>query len=207
MATLDVLTLAEAKGALKKVVGPIDETVLAGWITGLSERLDGLVGPVVQRAVTEVYDGGEPTLYLRYHPISSVTRVVEYSGFTRYEPTPETFGSAPADAYLVDPYEFDPQYLGNAVHRRIGGFDAKWARGRRNVQVEYVAGRFATTAVVGQLFKRSVGLMLVNAWRSMESTTASSGEFDIPFSSFPTFAVPKAVRELLAGQIQDPLPL
>jgi hypothetical protein len=205
--TYDVLTLVEGRAALKKHTTALDETTLASWITGASRRLDRLVGPIVRRSVVEDLDGyGDTTLYLTYHPNTAITSVVEWSGTTSTALVEETRGNL-VDGFLPQPWEFDPTFLGNELHRRIGGIDAGWARGRRNVVVTYSAGRYADTASVDPLFKRSCGLMLVNAWRSLESTVVEQGEYDIPISSFPTFAVPRAVRELCAGQIQDPLPL
>jgi len=204
---IDVLTLAEGKAALRKHVASLDEATLASWITAASEMLDDLIGPVVCRTVVEHLTGrGETTLFLRYHPNTSVTSVVEYSGSTPYELVAETNGN-PSDGYVAEPYEYDPRFLGCELHRRVGGLDASWARGRNNVEVTYVAGRFADTASVRPKHKRAVGLILLNAWRSMEDTTATQGEFDIPFASFPTFAMPKAVRQMFPDEIQDPLPM
>lgn len=205
--TYDVLTFTEGRAALKKHTATLDETTLASWVTAASRRLDTLVGPIVRRSVSEELDGwAEPTLYLRYFPNTAISSVIEYSGAVGSELVEETRGAL-VDGYLAQPYEFDPAFLGNELHRRVGGLDANWAPGRRNVVVTYIAGRFADTASVDPLFKRAAGLMLVNAWRSLEQTTVEQGDYDIPISSFPTFAVPRAVRELFAGQIQDPTPL
>lgn len=204
---LDVLTLTEAKAALKKHTSSVDETTLASWVTGVSRRLDTLVGPIVRRSVVEDLDGyGDTTLYLRYHPNTAISSVIEYSGAVGSELVEETRGAL-VDGYLAQPFEFDPQFLGNELHRRVGGLDATWPRGRRNVAVTYIAGRYASTAEVDALFKRAAGLMVINAWRSTEATTVEQGDYDIPISSMPTYAVPRAVRQLFAGQIQDDTPL
>jgi hypothetical protein len=205
--TYDVLTLVEAKASLKKHTSALDETTLASWVTAASRRLDTLVGPIVRRSVSEELSGeAETTLYLRYFPNTAISSVIEYSGAIGSELVEETRGAL-VDGYLAEPYSFDPTFLGNELHRRIGGVDASWASGRRNVVVTYIAGRYADTASVDPLFKRSCGLMLINAWRSLENTTVEQGDYDIPISSFPTFAVPRAVRELLKDQLQDPTPL
>jgi hypothetical protein len=205
--TYDVLTLVEGRAALKKYTSTLDETTLASWITAASRRLDTLVGPIVRRTVSEELNGqGDTTLYLRFFPNTGVSSVIEYSGTVGAELAEETRGAV-VDGYLAEPYSHDPAFLGNELHRRVGGLDASWARGRRNVVVTYIAGRYADTASVDPLYKRSCGLVLLNAWRSLEQTTVQQGDYDIPISSFPTFAVPRAVRELLRDELQDPLPL
>lgn len=205
--TYDVLTLDEGKATLKKHTTAVDETTLASWITAASRLLDDRVGPIVRRAVVEDVDGdGDTTLYLRYFPNTAIVSVTEYSGAVSSALVEETRGSL-VDGYLPEPYEFDPTYLGCELHRRVGGLDASWPRGRRNIVVNYTAGRFADTASVDAKYKRACGLILINAWRSLESTTVQQGEYDIPVSSFPTFVLPRAVRELLEGELQDPTPL
>lgn len=206
--TLDVLTLAEGKAAAK-LSGTVvyDATLLPAWITGISLRLDKLVGPIVQRTVTaEKHSGGRKRIFLHHHPITSISSVVEYSGTVGLTLAEETNATKP-DGYIVEDYSANPTYLSNIVRRRIGGWDAVFAAGRRNVETSYVAGRFATTAAVDERFKRAASLTLINLWRSHQESTGQVGEFDVPFANFPTFAIPKAVRELFPGEIQDPTPL
>jgi len=82
VATLDVLTLTEAKEALNlTATQQYDATELPAWITGVSARLDELVGPVVRRTITgETHDGGGHVIRLRYYPVTAVTSVTEYDG-------------------------------------------------------------------------------------------------------------------------------
>lgn len=209
MADLDVITLTEGRAALlKENASNVDDAKLAGWITAVSKRLDRLVGPVVRRTITgEKHNGGHPEVFLRYHPNTSITSVTEYSGTTATVLTAETNASQPLDAYLVDDYEADPTLLGNCLRRRSGGVDGTFPAGRKNVLVTYVPGRFADTGTVDADFKRAADLMLINLWRSQQDSVAQVGEYDVPQNIFPTFAVPRAVREMFDGQIQDPLPL
>lgn len=207
--TLDVVTLAEAKTLLNLTgTGTQYDSELEGWITAASRRLDKLVGPVVRRTITdEEHDGGVARIFLYYHPIFSITSVTEYDGTTSTTLTAETNASKPDDAYKVDRYSEDRAYLSSIVNRRSAGADAVFPTGRGNVLVTYVPGRFATTAAVDERFKKGVGLMLLNFWRSQQDSTGQVGEFDVPQAIFPTFAVPNSVRELFDGEIQDPTPL
>lgn len=208
MATLDVVSLTEAKQALQLTGTTAHDTVLAAWITGVSLRLDRLVGPVVRRTVTaEPHDGGANRVHLRYHPNTSVTSVTEYDGTTGTVLTAETNALKPDDAYKALAYSADAAYRSNILVRRGGNADAVFAAGLENVEVTYVAGRFADTASVDERFKRGTALMLKNLWRSQVDGVGQVGEYDVPAVNFPAFAVPRAVRELFDGEIQDPLPL
>ena len=206
MATLDVITLAEGKSALNLTGTTAHDAELPGWITAVSKRLDRLIGPVVRRTITERRDGGgDHRIYLAKHPITSITSVTEYAGTVATVLTEETNAAKPADAYLVDTYEADPTLLSNVLRRRSGGVDVSFAVGARNIEVTYVAGRFATTASCDEDAKKAAGLMLLNLWRSQEDSTGQVGEFDVPQSNFPAFAVPRAVRQMFDGEIQDPM--
>lgn len=205
MATLDVLTLSEAKLALNLTGTTAHDVELAGFITASSLRLDELVGPVVRRHITdETHDGGAPSVFLRWWPVASVATVTEYSGTTATVLTPESPGSQPADAYLTEPYSADPTLKGPQLHRRSSGTDARFADGRGNVTVTYTAGRAVDTAAVDHRFKLAASLILINLWRSQQDSSGGMGEFDVPNQIFPRFAVPNAVRELMHGEVQEP---
>ena len=206
--TLDVLTLPEGKSALNLSGTTAHDGVLPGWITAVSRRLDKLVGPVVQRTITaEKHNGGVKRIFLKRFPNTSITSVTEYDGTTATVLTAETNALKPSDGYIVDDYSEDATYLSNIINRRGDGADATFAVGRKNIEATYVAGRFANTASVDERFKRGGALMLQNLWRAMQDGTGQVGEFDVPQSIFPTFAVPRSVRELFDGEIQDPTPL
>ncbi len=207
--TLDVLTLVEGKDCLLAAnAGTGSDAKLASFVTAVSRRLDRLVGPVVRRTITaERHDGGRPTIYLRKHPNTSITSVTEYDGTTATVLTEETLGTAPIYGWLADPYEFEPTWLGNAIRRRSSGVDASFPTGRGNVLVTYLAGRYTDTGTVDEHYKLGARLMLINLWRSQQDSVAQVGEYDVPQSIFPTFVIPRAVREHFEGEIQDPLPL
>lgn len=195
--TLDVLTLTEGKN----VVGiassdATEDTDLAAFITGISRRLDTLVGPIVNRTLTdELHNGGLRWIQLDYWPVASVTSVSEYVSTTETTLTAETNSTKPANAYML----YDEN---GRVYRRATNADACFATGRRNVKVTYVAGRAATTAAVDERFKRAAGIMLQNLWRSQEQGLFEADEFQFPRQNFPHFAIPNAVKELLHDEWQ-----
>ncbi|MEV5538480.1 hypothetical protein AB0L13_16615 [Saccharopolyspora shandongensis] len=206
MAALDVISLDEAKQAVNVTGTTEHDTELALWITAVSQRLDELVGPVVVRTITgEAHDGGRCLVMLAHYPVTSITSVSEYDSGTQVPLTAETLTTRPAAGYLADRYEPNPALLSRFVRRRSNGADAEFAAGRGNVVVSYSAGRFADTASVDPRFKAAANLMLINLWRSQQSSVGSVGEFDTPMSNFPTFAVPRAVREMLARELQEPI--
>lgn len=205
---LDVLSLPEAKEALNLTAVATHDGELPKWITTVSRRLDRLCGPVVQRTVTsEKHDGGARRVFLRHHPNTSITSIVEYDGTVATTLTAETNATKPAHGYLAEDYEPDPSLLSSIVYRRSSGADATFTPGRKNVAVTYMAGRFSDAASVDERYKTAARLMLLNLWRSQQDGTGLVSEFDVPQSNFPRFAVPRAVRELLDGEIQDPMPL
>lgn len=198
VADLDVLTLDEAKEALG--IDPDDtedDELLARKITAVSQALDGLCGPVVQRTVTEVHAGGRPHVWVDQPPVKSFTSVTEYDATVPQVLTAETYASQPAAAYLPDRFAGTTSTYNGKIRRRAGGVASTFPVGPEAVRVVYVAGRFESTATVDPIFKDVAGVMLKNSWRPHESGVQSLGEFDVPAQNFPRFGVPNYVRDLL----------
>lgn len=192
--TLDILTLEEAKRIL--AIGGLDSTrdeVLTMVITAASRRLDEGVGPVVRRSVTsetaKVYGSH---IELSMGPVSAVSSVTED-------------GTAlSASDWYAEPYRPDPTLLSGVIVRRTGDYPAGWQCGLGFVKVGYLAGRYASTTQVAAKYKHACGLILKNLWRSYESNVSGVDEYDVPHESFPGFAVPRVVKELLAEEWQTP---
>lgn len=194
--TLDLLTLTEGKAALNETTTDRD-TEIAQYITAVSRRLDELCGAIVKRTVSdELHPGGSDFILLRQAPASassttSITSVYEYTGGTATTLTAETVSSASSDNY-----SFNTE-LGQ-VRRR-----SSWT-GRsflpQNVVVTYAAGRYANTAAVDAKFKTAAAVMLQHLWRPGQGFGGSYS--DAPLSGF---AVPHAVLELLADELQGPV--
>lgn len=205
MAATDVLTLAEAKQQLNLSGTTAYDTELPLWISGISERLDALIGPIVRRTISnELHDGGYHTIYLRHYPIRAITTVIEYNWLTPLTLAPESNPSKPADAYLTEAYEMDRTLISQRIRRRYGGITGLFVPGKQNVVCTYEAGRVDNTASVSGKIKIAAGVMLQNAWRSQEISTSHVGEFDVPASNFPRFAVPRFVRDMFTRELQEP---
>jgi hypothetical protein len=197
MGATDILTLAEAKEALQQEVSQsAHENVLAGYISAVSLAFDERFGPVVIRTVTdEAHSGGQESIWLRKAPVSQVTTFTEYSGTASTVLTAETFGTAPANGYLLDP-------VTGRVLRRSGGATTTFAVGDRNLRVTYQAGRYADTASVDARFKLGAQIMLAHIFRRQFAggTVTYGDEFTGQFGT-PSFSVPNAVLELLADEL------
>lgn len=160
---LDILTEAEAQRAAfgTDSAGQVDQIHRAN--TAVSRRIDELVGPVVQRTVTEYHDGAVGVIYPRRTPVASVTTVTEWDGTAQSALTADTWGTAGAAAgYYIDT---DSGYShGTRILRQSSGYASTFASGDRSVRLVYVAGRYATTATVDALFKEAAAEVLRRLW-------------------------------------------
>lgn len=199
MAANDLLGTLEAQYALG--LGTLDATaasrkgtLLATAITAVSESIAEHYGTVIYGTVTgELHDGGRPYVYLDHQPVQGIVQVVEYDETTAATLTAESNTSKPADGYVVE--------LANGrVGRRNGNADTNFPKGVNNVYVTYVAGRYASTATVGAKWKEAASLYLKSVWRAYEDAVGQVDEFDVPVAQFPRFAIPNAVKELLARE-------
>lgn len=183
----DILTLAEARSALRQGSSTADDTTIELLITAASIRIDQGVGPVVRRTITaETLDGEGTMLQLAHWPVVSVTSVVE-DGTT-----------LTSDQYRMD-------YEKGQLHRRLNDWDYPWEIGLDNIEVTYIAGRFASTATVDAFYKEGCRLLLRHLWRSEQWNVAGLGpqDFDVPQIAYPTYSVPKAVIDWFGGAWRD----
>lgn len=199
---LDVLTLPEAKSAVKLLQSTQDDVKLTAKVTAVSRRLDILVGPVVRRSVVDELDAdGDMAVFLSKYPITSVQSVVEYTGAgVALALTQETTSVKPEDGFRLKRYSADSTLYGSELERRTAGGAFVFPVG--DVVVTYTAGRFDTTATVDEWFKEAARLMLKNLWRAEQESVGQVGEYEVPMVHFPTFSVPRAVVELFPGEIQ-----
>jgi len=204
VATLDVITLAEAKAALNLSGATTYDTELPAWITAVSQLLDAGAGPIVIRTVTgEIHNGDTTSIRTRLYPVKTITTITEYSDTTGTVLTAETNLSKPDAAYLADTYDLDPALLSGVIRRRFAGYGYRFATGQGNVVITYEAGRFNETGSVSERFKLAAKLTLQYLWNSQRPSLGSVGEFEIPQANWPRFAVPNAVQELLGDEWQS----
>lgn len=195
MATLDVLTAAEARDATK-IVGAESDERLFRLNTAVSVRLDALCGPIVARSITESHDGGRRSVIPWNAPVSSWTSVTEYQGTTAQVLTAETAGTEPANGYLWDPVRA-------LLYRRSGGYDYRFWAGRQNIVLVYSAGRAATTVLVPERFKEAAAIIVGHVWRTENGSGNQTFGSDQP-SGFSSFAVPNRAMELIAQDRRIP---
>lgn len=197
----DLLTYEEAKSVVR-YEDNAESTELAAYVTAVSHLIDQWAGPTVARTVTnEAHDGGRPVVVLHHRPVTAVATIVEWDAGAATTITRETTGTVPDNGYTLVAYKPDPTLFNGFVRRRLAGFDHTWACGDNNVLATYTAGRCANTAAVPERFKRAAGIVLENLWRDRQPGVDQLGEYDVPHLSFPTFAMPRAVRELLKGEV------
>lgn len=195
MAATDLLSDTEARAVIS--MGAADSSkadALTRAITAVSTRLAASCGTIIQGTITgELHDGGQSYVYLKASPVVSVTTVVEYDGTTAGTLTAETNSSKPDASYHVNK-------VNGKLYRRHTGGDVRFIYGRQNISVTYVAGRCADTASVSPIFKEAAAITLKNWWRMYEAGNAVVQQYDVPQASFPTFAIPKAAKELLGNE-------
>lgn len=195
MATLDLVTLDETKRALALTASASD-TLLTSWITAVSLRVDSLCRPVVVRTLTdELHNGGYAWIAPTYTPISSITSLSEYdTAGTATSLSAEDYDTKPASAYLVD---------GRLIRRRASGADTTFVAGRRNVRLTYVAGRYATTALVSEQFKRAALIILRHMWQQEQGQ--ANPTFSTPDGDLVSFgagwAIPRRAADLLGPEL------
>lgn len=210
MATLDIISEARARQALS--LGAADvrlADVLRVAITAVSQHLDDVCGPIVQRTVTDVLDSPYGSrLHLTLGPVASVTTVTVYRSGVGETLTAETLTTA--GGYLADLHQrIDPDRTtaraSRVLRRRTSWTDTTWETDAR-IQVVYVAGRYANTAAVeNSRFELAAMLTLKSSWRAWEQSAVqiAPGEFVVPAGFFPGFTLPDAALELIARDRVD----
>ena len=200
--TLDILTLDEAKRALNIPLADTSfDTEVASYVTAVSQRIDDLCGPVVQRTITgEAHDGGRSFIFPVHTPVASVTSIAQYLSGTATTLTAETVSTSTSTNYLLT----DASTHASLIRRRSSWSDSVFTDGRANVVITYVAGRFANTAAVSPKFKQGAAKMLSVMWKGDQGAGtvtfgAPVGDDDLGIIGF---AIPRAVLELLAEEIR-----
>lgn len=190
MAVLDILTPEEAWEAAQITSTSALTSRVEAMSTGISGAIDRLCGPVVYREVTEVYAGLNSSIILRTTPVAEITEVVETTGTT---PTTLT----------DDDWLLEASGVHAMLHRRTGGYATVWAYGDFNIEVTYVAGRFATTNDVDEFWKAGVKSILAEQWSRESARWARNPQGDefLPDGPFDLYA---AVRTRFPYELLGP---
>ena len=194
MATTDILSIDEARQAIMAPDQRNDEW-LALMVSAVSQRIDKITGPVVNRSVTEYHDGGTTEILPRSRPIYSIASLVEYRWTTPITLSVETLGTAPSDAYILRP--------DGAVMRRQGGWTWQFWPGRGNIVLTYTAGRAATTAAVPETFKQAAMITVAHIWRNENGSGNTTFGADGPATFIASYSIPNRAMELLAGETRS----
>lgn len=187
----DLCTLDQAKAALDIPTGSVtDDGEIQQWISAATPIIEGIVGPVAARSVTESHDGGGQTIVLRQLPASAVASVTEYVGVIPYALTVITTPDQ-ATAYSCS---FDPQ--AGTLTRRYGIGSSLFADGVDNVWVTYTAGY---ETVPPNVVEAAIELVRHNFEATqVAGSNFGAGDNDSAYPSLGSgFAVPNRVIELL----------
>ncbi len=191
----DLLTLAEAKDALgRELTDTNSEELLKQYITGVSERLDQVCGPIVQRTIAdELHDGSTSTIWLKETPVASITTLTEYDGTTATVLTRQTPGTQPSNGYVL----YDTQ--GKIVRTTLGNV-WKFPRGFQCIKVTYVAGRYTTTNTVTDLFKQAAATFLSHVWQMEQGMGSDLFPTYEGGQRVVTWSLPKRVLDMLGDE-------
>lgn len=201
MAATDLLNLAAAKDVLE-YSSTTHDLEISALITGVSQRIDALCGPVVARTISnELHDGGTIKIRPKYTPIFAVTTLVEYDETTGTTLTAETNATKPAEGYILDGVGRHDTY----IVRRSANCDYRFEPGRRNIDLTYQAGRFSDTDSVSELFKRAATVFVQHLLGTTAPAWHTNPEWQDETPSqrmrVPGFATPHFVRDMLADEL------
>lgn len=201
---VDLLSFNEARQVISEVTAAEANTtnglLLAAAVTGASKALARRCGPIVQQTYTdEAHDGGVGYIWLRHWPVTTITTITD-DGTSLVE---QSNGTEPAAGYYPDRYSQDSAAYSGKVRRLSSGSPYLFEGGVGQVLVTYTAGRFATTGAVTEDFKHAARITLENWWQQFREGTAEVGDYEVPYSTFPRFAVPQAAVQLLGDEVHE----
>jgi uncharacterized phiE125 gp8 family phage protein len=185
VAATDIFTLAQAKKQLNiDAADTASDDELSGvYIPAVTAVIENNVGKVINRSVTEVFDGGRAVLLLTSIPVVSITSVTEAGSVLD-----------PA-GYVVD--------KNSGVLTRVSGVSAiACLPGIQSVSVLYVAGQAAdVTQVAGNV--RLAGLIILqHMWETQRP--AGGGPFSQGQDDYDprySYSIPRRALELLGEPI------
>lgn len=168
----DILTVAESQTAIHTDAAA-HAARLEMLVSGVSEEIDRIMGPVVARTVTARFDGGGYSVRLATTPVYEVTSVTEYSrSGSPSVLTAEDDDTKPASSYLIKGVGTDRRHV--RVFRRASGSGSTFAVGEQNVVIVYEAGRCADTATAPAAFKEAASAAVAMMWQLNAATWAQN---------------------------------
>jgi hypothetical protein len=175
---------------------------LVQLLDGLTPVIENITGPILQRIVSETYDGGSYFISLRRRPVIEVTEVTEYRG-----PVPYKLSQVPSpDLGGIYTYMFEPP--GRIVRRTAGGGVTTFPPGPDQVFVTYVSGYQNTPPNVREAVIDLVKIHYQVSEQGRHPAFAAGGAADLsenlPGSTILGFFVPNRVREQLSPNRRHP---
>jgi len=194
-----IVSLGEAKEYLQiPATDRSRDARLSRFIDQLRPVIENITGPILQRLVSETYDGGSPWISLRYRPVLSVQSVTEYRG-----PIPYPLTQVPSpDLGTVYSYMYEPP--GRIVRRTVGGGQTSFPNGADQVFVSYTAGY---AQVPPNVTNAALELLRTHFQLTQQGRPRPGGsQVDDDESTRPImgFFVSGRVREMLAPNVRHP---
>lgn len=186
-----VVTVEQAKAFLRiPAADTSNDTKLALDVAAAVNVCADLVGPITATSVTELRDGGWPTVVLAHRDVLSIGQVVETLGVVSYTLTEQPLGAAGQGVYG---YTWDRTT--NTLTRRYSGLAAPFLPGKGNVRVDYTAGMDPVPAHVLLAIEELVRHWW--QWGQQGNRPAFGGGTDDTPAAGMGYAVPNRVVELL----------
>ena len=171
---------------------------LIRFIDQLRPVIENITGPILQRNLSETYDGGSPWISLRYRPVLSVNSVTEYRG-----PIPYPLQQVPTpDLGTIYSYMFEPP--GRIVRRTVGGGQTAFPSGADSVFVTYTAGFAQVPPNVTEACLEMARTHFQLTQQGRPRPGGSQVDDDDPTRPIIGFFVSGKVRELLAPNVRHP---
>lgn len=182
MAATDIVSLADAKAHLN-ITDSSSDSELAGFISAATGPVEQYVGAVINRTVTETFDGGRPNVLLSHLPVASITSVVD--------------GGATLTA---DDYEVATD--SGVLYRVAGSGLSAFTAGVRSVVAVYVAGQAAAIAAVPGHIRMAALIIIQHLWETQRPAaqgafSQGSDDYDPRYS----YSVPRRALELLGEPV------
>lgn len=169
--TRALIGVAEAKAFLKKSSAvDVDDAQLRDMIASVTPLVELKCGPIAADLADrdEWYDGGAATVALLYRPVLTVTLVTEAYGANVIHTLAEQILNG---AGAVDAFGYSIDKDSGILTRRVSGIAGPFAAGRRNVHVQYKAGR----AVVPENIQTAVKIVTAHLWETQRGKTGGRG--------------------------------
>ena len=171
--TENIVTLADVRAHLRyPPTNTADDVALTYFIYAADDVLRMECGDIVPSEYDELYDGGEPQIFLRHVPILAIQNVEEGWGWMNYELDYQQVNTVPAGSMYA--YSLDSVLNGTITRRSAGNVVIPFVPGVKNIRVAYTAGR----KFVPWIIRLAVLELIAHWWQNSQMRTSSnSGTF------------------------------